>query len=73
MWVFTAIGLACAGLIVSATVLVVRHRQKMREIGREAEKLNVTPRGVRSAFWFTSADGSDSHHGSDSSGGGDDS
>ena len=72
MWI-TAIGITCAGLIVLATVWLLRHREKTRRIGREAEKLDVTPRGVRSAFWFTSADDSDSHHGSDSSGGGDDS
>jgi hypothetical protein len=68
----------CAGVLgLSATVigLMMRHRERGRKIGREAEGLNVTSDDTRRSFWSSSADVSSSDGdsgGGDGGGGGGD-
>ena len=70
-WLIAAIGLALVALIITITVLMMRHRKQMRAAAREAESLNVVPNHTRRAFWYSSADHSDPSDSSSSGGGGD--
>ena len=70
-WLFAAIGLVLVAVIITATVLTIRHRKQMRAAAREAESLNVLSNDTRHAFWYSSADHSDTSDSSSSGGGGD--
>lgn len=70
-WVIAPIGLALVALIITATVLMMRHRAQARAAAREAESLNVLSNDTRRAFWISAADHSDTSDSSSSSGGGD--
>lgn len=69
-WLLAGIGLALVGLIIAATVLTIRHREQMRAIAREAEKINVLSNDTRHAYWYSAADRSDDADSSSSSGSG---
>jgi hypothetical protein len=55
-WISTVVGLTLVALIITATVLMMRHREKTRIAAREAESLNVISDDTRRAFWMSSAD-----------------
>lgn len=65
------ITLALSALIVTATGLLMRHRDQARRAGREAESLNVLSNLTRRAFWYSAADHSDISDSSSSDDGGD--
>jgi hypothetical protein len=58
-WLTAAIGLTLVALIITATMLMMRHRAKARAVAREAESLNVLSKETRRAFWSSAADHSD--------------
>jgi high-affinity Fe2+/Pb2+ permease len=70
-WIIAAVGLAIVALIIIATVLMMRHRERARIAAREAESLNVLSNDTRRASWCSAADHSDTSDSSSSSGGGD--
>jgi hypothetical protein len=74
-WLNAIIGPALAALIITATVLMMRRREKMRAAGREAESLNVLSDDTRRAIWIAAADHFDASDsaasGAGDSGGGD--
>ncbi len=55
-WLIAAIGLALVALIITATVLMMRHREQTRTAAREAEPLNVLSNDTRRGFWISRAD-----------------
>ncbi|SKB00303.1 hypothetical protein SAMN02745166_03116 [Prosthecobacter debontii] len=61
-WISTLIGLSLLAVIVSATVLMMRHREQTRLAAREAEALNITSNDTRRSFWYASVDASDTPH-----------
>jgi hypothetical protein len=71
-WPIAVLGLGLVALIVTATVLMVRHREQMRAADREAESLNVLSNDTRRAFGTSAADRSKASDSSSSSGGGGD-
>jgi hypothetical protein len=70
-WITAGIGLAFAALLIAATVLMMRHRVKLRAAAREHEHLNVTSNDTRRGFWFSATDFPTPPDGSSFSGGGD--
>lgn len=67
-WLIAVVGLALVALIITATVLMMRHREQARKAACEAESLNVLSDDTRRAFWYSAADHSST---SDSSSHGD--
>ncbi len=55
-WLIPAIVLALVALMITATVLMMRHRERTRAAAREAESLNVLSNDTRRAFWYSAAD-----------------
>ena len=68
-WRIAVITLILTALIITVTVLMMRHREKMRAVAREAESLNVLSNDTRRAFWYSAADRSDPSDSSSSDGG----
>ena len=52
-WITAGIGLAFGALLISATVLMMRHREKLRAAAKEHGHVNVTSNDTRRSFWFS--------------------
>jgi len=66
MGIAAAICLGLLGIIVAATVGLMRNRKRARRAGLKAEQINVISNDTRRAFWSSGADdagaASDSSH-----------
>ncbi len=68
-WLIAASTVALVAIVITAIVLMMRHRERMRKAAREAESLNVLSDDTRRAFWYSSADHSGTSDSSSHDGG----
>ena len=70
IWLSAAVGLAVLGVIITATGVMMRRRERMREIAREAETMRVISNDTLRAGWYSAAHRSDADGDAGDGGGG---